>query len=253
MLLFATVLAWLTLAQAPQSAVPIASPDTLRRAAQEAVDAGYQSDVPRLERALAELHGLFRDAALAPRAAYYAGFAQWQLSLIAGQSDAAARRRYLDDAIRDLLVAMSLDATNAETLLLLGHCFGLQRSFDPGGTPIVQWQANALRQRATALAPKNPRVVLIDAMGLYYRPSQAGGNQERGLERWLEAFELFAASKPDPANDAGWGHAEGYLWLAQVYGRTNALDKARAALEKSLAIRPDFVAAQRALAALPRP
>jgi hypothetical protein len=90
-------------------------------------------------------------------------------------------------------------------------------------------------------------VVLIDAMGLYYRPPAAGGDRARGLARWQQALDLFAKST---APDVGWGHAEAYLWLAFVHSQAGAPGKARDALEKAVALRPDFVAARNALAAL---
>ena len=78
--------------------------------------------------------------------------------------------------------------------------------------------------------------------------TQAGGNQQRGLARWHEALDLFA--KPTPSTDVGWGHAEAYFWLSNVYSSSGDTDKASAALEKSISLRPDFVAAKSALAAL---
>jgi hypothetical protein len=229
-------------------AQPDLAADTLRRASQAVVDAGYRSDVPALERALSDLGPLINTPGVAGRAAYFSGFANWQLSLIVGFNDPKARAVYLDAAIRDLQTAVNLDGSDVEAVVLLGHCFGLKRSNNPKGDYVVQLQANALRTRAFAQAPTNPRVALIEAMGLYYRPPQAGGNQERGLTRWHEALDLFA--KPSPSADVGWGHAEAYLWLSNVYGSSGDSDKARAALEKSLSLRPDFVAAKTALAAL---
>jgi tetratricopeptide (TPR) repeat protein len=227
---------------------PGAAADTLRRASQAVVDAGYRSDVPTLERALSDLGPLINVPGVAGRAAYFSGFANWQLSLIVGFKDPKARAMYLDAAIRDLQTAVNLDGSDVEAVVLLGHCFGLKRSNNPKGDYVVQLQANALRNRAFAQSPRNPRVALIEAMGLYYRPPQAGGNQERGLARWHEALDLFA--KPTPSADVGWGHAEAYFWLSNVHGSSGDTDKARAALEKSLSLRPDFVAAKTALAAL---
>jgi hypothetical protein len=114
---------------------------------------------------------------------------------------------------------------------------------------VIQLQANALRAAAAKLAPSNPRVVLIDAMGLYYRPPQAGGDRARGLDRWQDALRLFDTGS---AVDVGWGHPEAYLWLSAVYSSNGDVAGARRALEKALSIRPDFVAARTALAALPK-
>lgn len=249
MLLVLTLLTSFVVTEPPQS-VGVSGSDALQRASRQVIDGGYRSDVPALQHALTELKPLFATPDLAARAAYFSGFANWQLALTEGTADPRERGPYLDRAISDLQVAVNLNDADAEATLLLGHCYGLKRSFDPKGDPVIQLQAIALRSRAKALAPTNPRVVLIDAMGLYYRPAQVGGNREAGLARWREALDLFA--KAAPATDVGWGHSEAYLWLANVYANTSAPDQARVALEKALALRPDFVAAQRALAALPR-
>jgi tetratricopeptide (TPR) repeat protein len=240
--------AWLVTIAAVAGALQLQAPGAAKLSAlgREVIDAGYRSDVVTLERAIADLQPLIRNAAGGSRAAYFSGFGRLQLALITGGADAPADPRHLDAAIQDLQIAVNLDASDPEAALLLGHCFGLKRSSDPRGDPAVQLQANALRARAAALAPANPRVVLIDAMGLYYRPPQAGGNREHGLARWDEALALFAKAAGKDG-DLGWGHAEAYWWLAQLQFNADAPDQARALLEKALAIRPDFAAVRRTL------
>ena len=231
-----------------QTAAPDAAA-TVRRSGQQVIDAGYRSDVAALTSALTVLAPLIHTPEVAARAAYFSGFGHFQLALISGASDAQARMRHLDAAIRDLQIAVNLDGNDPEPALLLGHCYGMKRSFDPKGDYAIQLQATALRGRAITLAPANPRAVLVQAMSLYYRPVQAGGDRNKGLARWQEALDLFART---PSTEIAWGHAEGYIWLSQVHFNNGDIPQARAALEKSLTLRPDFVAAKTALASLPQ-
>ncbi|MCS6947798.1 MAG: tetratricopeptide repeat protein [Steroidobacteraceae bacterium] len=110
---------------------------------------------------------------------------------------------------------------------------------------------------ALAAAPRNPRVILVDAFGLTFRPKIAGGDPVKGCARFREAAAAFDATAEQSPNNGGspgtannntpiWGHAEAHYWVGRCAARAGDTAAARAAYARALELAPQFKAAQRA-------
>ena len=68
-------------------------------------------------------------------------------------------------------------------------------------------------QQALALDAGNPRVVLVDAFGLHFRPKIAGGDKIKACGRFCEAGAAF--DRAGAAASGDWGPAEAHFWLGR--------------------------------------
>jgi tetratricopeptide (TPR) repeat protein len=111
-------------------------------------------------------------------------------------------------------------------------------------------QRDSRIERARALAPRNPRVVLLDGVADGEKSKAFGGDKVRAQSKFQQAVELFERAGEPAEGEPGWGAAEAYLYLGRGLMRTGDTLGARNALEQALIIAPEFAAARRELARL---
>jgi hypothetical protein len=99
--------------------------------------------------------------------------------------------------------------------------------------------------KALAQAPRNPRVILVDAMGYQFRPSFAGGDPKKACARFLEAVVAF--DRDEGANGIRWGAPEAHYWVGRCKRAEGDREAERQFFERALQQAPDFAAARRAL------
>ncbi|WP_298269170.1 tetratricopeptide repeat protein [Gemmatimonas sp.] len=100
-------------------------------------------------------------------------------------------------------------------------------------------KASDAEDKAVALAPRNPRVLMLRAVSAWYKPAAFGGGEEKArtlLQQALQAFSADAPARPLPA----WGRAEAYAWLGQMEAKAGNREAARAAYDQALALAPAF-------------
>ncbi len=92
--------------------------------------------------------------------------------------------------------------------------------------------------RAGARAPRNPRVLYLEAMDGLVRSKRGSPEHKRAFEQLQQSAQLFDQSSGTREDVPGWGHAEAYLALGiQLQARGDVLG-ARNWLEKSLLAAP---------------
>lgn len=238
------------LAEAQETGIVTAQRD-LARAKQALMLASYTGDLEELARLAAELGASDDRVADEWLAHYHAGFAHYVLAMMVGpnglvlpEGDAARMIEHVDEGIRQLEASLAGNATSADALALLSVLYAMKLRSDPAKLAAeLGPKSQALLARALALEPKNPRVVLIDAMATFWKPPRLGGDPEHGLARWLEATELFAHEKqPRESALPSWGHAEAWAWLPSAYLALQPprSQEAERAARRALEIRPDF-------------
>jgi cytochrome c-type biogenesis protein CcmH/NrfG len=104
--------------------------------------------------------------------------------------------------------------------------------------------------KALQLAPKNPRVLLLDAIGDYEHSKTPDASAEHACGKFKAATVMFEEERAAVDRVPGWGAAEAYTWLGRCYLDTGDAVKARDALERALLIAPEFAQARRLLAAI---
>jgi hypothetical protein len=138
----------------------------------------------------------------------------------------------------------------AEGLVLEAACAGYLGSLGGLRGPSAQRRGDARLAAARELAPRNPRVLLVDGLARWFR-SGAGAAERaearKAFDGALRAFEMPTASS---AGQPSWGEAEAWLFVGRALEEGGDLLGARNAYEKSLLIAPEFAAARRRIAAL---
>jgi tetratricopeptide (TPR) repeat protein len=133
-----------------------------------------------------------------------------------------------------------------ETQALLSGCLG----WLAGGGMVAGMRygpaSTEAREAADALGPRNPRVLLLAAVGIWFTPKMWGGGEDKGyalMQRAVAEFATDAPAKPLPA----WGRAEAHAWLGQMEQKRGNAAAARAAYEKALELEPGYAWVSRAL------
>jgi hypothetical protein len=140
-------------------------------------------------------------------------------------------------------------ARDAEGLVLAAACAGYLA--EHGGIKHLSAgrRRDASLEAAKALAPANPRVLLLAAtVGWFQATSAAERRALRPLcQRSAEAFDAVVATPPGAPT---WGGAEAWLFVGRGLEEDGNLVGARSAYERALLVAPDFAAAKRHLARL---
>ncbi|MGH8232211.1 MAG: hypothetical protein ACRESY_10355, partial [Steroidobacteraceae bacterium] len=182
---------------------------------------------------------------------YYAALTEYRLAQLAAQGAGGAGESAAQLAQRCVAgtdAALAVQADFAEALALRAACLAAPLAGGGLHTPFAGHRARKDLDRALQLAPRNPRVLLVDAMSDYQLPPSSGGNRERALPKLRQAVAAFDSERGSAERLPGWGAAEAYLFLAR-----DLLDHAdpvgaRDALERALLIAPQFTQARRLLA-----
>jgi len=172
---------------------------------------------------------------------YYAGYCDYRLTLFYQQNqNKELTAKHLDEGIKHLETAVKLNNKFAEAYALLSGCYGQKIGIAPMLGMALGPKAGMSMQSALQLEPDNPRVILLDAIGMYYKPPMFGGSKEKALAGFQRAAELFDQEKITDPLQPDWGHPEAYAWLGVAYLDKNDNARARAALERALAIAPNY-------------
>jgi hypothetical protein len=183
---------------------------------------------------------------------YYAALADWRLALLAAQSPAAVRglsaSQLLQRCVHETDLVLEAQAEFADALALRAAC-----ALTPVGganlhVPFTGPRPAKDLERARALAPKNPRVLLVEALSDYLQGTSAGGNKERALTKLRAATAAFEVERAGPEPLPGWGAADAYLYLARDLLDHGDAVGARDALEHALLLAPDYAQARRLMA-----
>jgi hypothetical protein len=205
----------------------------------------FTDDIQALEEVLARVTEYKPPEGLEAARSYQLAYGHWRLAELYAAaaerdrdaaSQAANAARVCVDEARD---TVAKDARDAEAHAILAVCEALPR----GGLRLPKVVAGSCaRSRAlrtaTALAAKNPRVRLIEAL-CTNAPDTAAE-----ITRWREIADTFSTMDAARQGKPDWGHAEALVELARRYLRHNDRVAARDAVERALVIAPDYVAAQ---------
>jgi tetratricopeptide (TPR) repeat protein len=204
----------------------------------------YTADVRTLEDVVAMIEQLEVPQPLAALKAYSAAYGEWKLAELHG-ADAPIDKRTLRSssakAAHACLVhtneALGLDPRMTEAYVLDTACNMVTESRTESLKARPACARSKSLRTAQQLEPKNPRVLLIEAMCLHgtdVASSTAAFDRLRGV---VAAFEAAPPAKPGAAD---WGQAEALLMLGEDYLQRGESHAARDVIEKALVIAPDY-------------
>jgi len=200
-----------------------------------------EADAGRLLAARSRFERAAADAQRARLAEYYAALADFRLIAQYGmvQEDRDRGVSHANAAIERLERLARRHPDFAEAHALLSSAYGQKIGLRPLAGMTLGPRASRAMRRARELAPDNPRVVLLGAIGDYNTPRMWGGSRERAREGFERAIRLFAAERPpaDPLSP-DWGEDEAFTWLGIAHRAEGRTAEARAAFESALRINP---------------
>lgn len=178
----------------------------------------------------------------------YVQFRVLQLAIASKRENDAERA---GDACNDALdAALKRDPKSAEAHALQSACYGYLANLGGMGAIRNGSRSGKSIEAALALDARNPRVVLIDGFGVYFRPKFVGGDKAKGCARFKEAAASFDAAGstgvPSPSG-LDWGAAEAHFWTGRCARDAGDAAGARKGFERALALATDFAAATKAL------
>ncbi|MFL6602314.1 MAG: hypothetical protein ACJ8R9_13405 [Steroidobacteraceae bacterium] len=179
---------------------------------------------------------------------YYAGLANYRLTQLMLAKDRGRAKETAAECVRSLDHALKINADFADALALQSACLDVLAALEAWRTPFAASKSGVQIEKARHLAPRNPRVLLLDAVALYDRPKGSAAEKDRALNRLKQATAAFEAERQETEHAPGWGAAEAYVYLGRCYLDRGATLDARDALERALLIAPEFAEARRLMA-----
>ena len=186
-----------------------------------------------------------------PWQGYYTGLANWRLAeLAAGHPPAKGPTagQLAERCTHALDRVLEQQADFAEGFALRAICAATPLA---GGGLHVPFAGHGPRKdldRALSLAPKNPRVLLLDALGDYEFSAALAGNKERALPKLRRAVAAFEAERGGAEALPGWGASEAYYYLGRNLLEHADPVGARDALEHALLLAPEYAQARALMA-----
>ncbi len=173
---------------------------------------------------------------------YYAGLVNYRLATLLASRDKEHARKAIERCVDSLDSALEAQTNFVAALALQSACLHTMAVLKPW-KPLAGSKSAGKLERAVKLAPRDPRVLLIEAL----TRSANGRFDDQSLASLKKATAAFESERQGLDHTPGWGAAEAYTYLGRGYLERGDVLNARDALERALLIAPDFAQAQRLL------
>jgi hypothetical protein len=205
------------------------------------MSADYRGDLEELARVRDELA---EDKSYLGR--YWSGFASWRIA-INGASQAMKSEemvKHLRTAATDFYASLRAKEDFADAYAAASLVNGWLAVFTPEDPVAMRERiglAYVLFSRASALEPKNPRVLWTQAAFFLYSPKEQGGSVPRAIEVYQQMHEEAARRGTNPASPLpDWGKAEALMSLGYAHMMQSDFAKAREAAQGALKAQPEW-------------
>jgi tetratricopeptide (TPR) repeat protein len=178
---------------------------------------------------------------------YYAALVNYRISLLTISGRPEEAKVSGDRCVSNLDETLRIKDNFPEGLALQAACLGLLSTLRPLRWPLSNTKSLHQIDKALEAAPSNPRVLLLDAVAEYDRPTFYGGSKERAFVKLQKAVAAFEAERLGVEPVPGWGAADAYAFLARGYLEKGDAIAARGALEHALLLAPEYALARRLL------
>jgi tetratricopeptide (TPR) repeat protein len=178
-------------------------------------------------------------AGVAPALALYTvAYADYRLAAD-DRTPAAERPGLADDAEQSLREALKKDGAFADAYGLLSATLSLKIGWAASTEAKVSLgpESGQSLNRGLAIAPNNPRLLIVQGSALFRRPPEYGGDPQQAEALFRRAADLLDAAKGAPWPN--WGRFDAHVWLGQALAKRGDKDEARAEYTRALAIAPN--------------
>lgn len=177
---------------------------------------------------------------------YYAGLAGYRLTLVDATRDRIQARSAAEECVSSLDLALKATpaAVPAESMALQSACLLRLSELSGLRAPFAGTKSKSQMEKALRLAPRNPRVLLLDAIVAFERAPN-GAESERALGKLKRAIGALENERQEVVHAPAWGLADAYTYLGREYLDKGDAVKARDALERALLAAPEFQQARR--------
>ncbi|HUQ11466.1 MAG TPA: hypothetical protein VM146_14215 [Steroidobacteraceae bacterium] len=105
---------------------------------------------------------------------------------------------------------------------------------------------------AVKLAPKNPRVRLVEALAMFERAGKNADEKAAALKALRAVTQMFELARAQASTTPEWGAAEAYAFLGRALIDQRDAVGAREALERALLIAPEYAFARKLMSQITR-
>ena len=193
----------------------------------------YAADTALLETLRTELDTANVDDAI------LAGYLDWRLASIhMGMADEDAADAALKRGQATLETAVEQAPDSAEAWALLSSTLGMRTGIRPMARGFTLGRkANAALDKALALEPNNPRVLVINGIAKLSTPALFGGGYDAAVESLDQAV---AAVENNGSGRYAWGKADAYVWRGIASKKTGDTAAAIEDFDNALAVVPSY-------------
>jgi hypothetical protein len=175
---------------------------------------------------------------------YYAALADYRITLLASAKDPTRARDHAERCVTDATRAVEGKKEFAEGFALESACLAQVARLSPLRAPFSASKSQSQIEKALRLAPRNPRVLLLDALNAYQRAAN-GVDKDRATGKLKRAVAALESERQDVVHVPGWGLPDAYAYLAHACLDKGDTVAARDALEHALLAAPEFAEARR--------
>jgi tetratricopeptide (TPR) repeat protein len=175
---------------------------------------------------------------------YYLGLARYRLALLESSRHPDHARAGAERCVSSLEEPAQGGTAASDALALQASCYRLLAKLKPVSAPYFSLKGGSAMHRALTLTPKNPRVLLLNAVADYDLHRERGAVIAE-LQKAVASFERERESVERPPS---WGAPEAYAFLGRSLLEQGDAIAARGALEHALLLVPDFAYAHQLMA-----
>ncbi|PKH60045.1 hypothetical protein CXF83_22070 [Shewanella sp. Choline-02u-19] len=167
---------------------------------------------------------------------YQQAYAGYRLAISANILGQRALAITALESAKDTLEPLTASSANADNLALLSSIYGILIGLDNSKGAVYGAKAGTTIAQAKALAPTNPRVLLVQAITAFNTPEIYGGSKQGAIDLSSKAIEFYAI----PCDNICWGHAEAYTWRGLAKQNLGDVDGAISDWQQALVVESDY-------------
>lgn len=195
--------------------------------------------------------------------AYFRALTHYRLAQVLDATQKSQARRAIGDcgdevdaAVKTLPVVKYVDEA-PENQLKRAEAYALGTACTLAGRemssiPFAGGRIGSRIDEAVKLAPRNPRVRLVEALAQYERAGKDADAKAAALRNLRNVTQLFEQARAQESTIPEWGAAEAYAFLGRALIDQRDVVGAREALERALLIAPDYAVARKLMAQITR-